>query len=374
MDVHDHIAIWNYTYCRLLDVRRVSLKPDEPTRPYKAPASLFIMCIRGSAQVQVDGEWHPLSRFKILHTGKGASLDFQAGEDGFEYYSVYYKATIPEPAPQHVIELAEQLRPFHTLYAFAPAHPVVLFRCLTDMHKEWNKAEALGQLRAKNLLSQFVHELLNQLKLQGTRTEKRDLAAQIIAIIHKQYAEPITLESLSESLNYSVPHLSSYFKSRTGVSPIDYLIKVRIDRAAALLLETDATLSEIATGVGYRDPYYLGRLFKKYKGVSPSLFRAEHSTKLSLEDCPATIMRFSIAPPKTLRYTDVADNDYQRSEEGESDMFSESKPSMAAALLLSFMLLLSACGTQAPSNNAGTGAASSTEPSSSPQATATSRA
>ncbi|SFF31204.1 iron complex transport system substrate-binding protein [Paenibacillus algorifonticola] len=294
-----------------------------------------------------------------------------AGEDGFEYYSVYYKATIPEPAPQPIIQLAERLHPFHTLYEFAPAHPVALYRCLTDMHKEWSKAEALGQLRAKNLLFQFVHELLNQMKLQGTRSEKRDLAAQIIAILHKQYAEPITLESLSESLNYSVPHLSSYFKSRTGVSPIDYLIKVRIDRAAALLLETDATLSEIAYGVGYRDPYYLGRLFKKYKGVSPSLFRAEHSTNQGLEDCPATIMRFSIAPPKTLRYTDVADNDYQRSKEGESDMFSESKPSMAAVLLLSFMLLLSACGTQASSNNAATGAASSTEPSSSPQATAT---
>ncbi|MGG4142552.1 AraC family transcriptional regulator [Paenibacillus algorifonticola] len=371
MDVHDHIAIWNYTYCRLLDVRRVVLKPAESTRSYRAPASLFIMCMRGNAQVQVNGEWHALSYFKILHMGKGAAHDFRAGEDGFEYYSVYYKATIPQPAPQPIIQLAERLRPFQTLYEFAPAHPVALYRCLTDMHKEWNKAEALGQLRAKNLLSQFVHELLNQLKLQGSRSEKRDLAAQIIAIIHKQYAEPITLESLSESLNYSVPHLSSYFKSRTGVSPIDYLIKVRIDRAAALLLETNATLSEIAAGVGYRDPYYLGRLFKKYKGVSPTLFRAEHSNKQRLEDCPSTIMRFSIAPSKTLRYTDVADNDYQRSEEGESDMFSESKPSMAAVLLLSFMLLLSACGTHASSNNAGTGAASSTEPSNSPQATAT---
>ncbi|ANY65964.1 AraC family transcriptional regulator [Paenibacillus sp. BIHB 4019] len=370
MNVHDHIVIWNYTYCKLLDVRRIVVKAGEATRPYKAPASLFIMCIRGSAQVQVNGELHHLNRFKILHIGKGAAIDFQASEDGLEYYSVFYKATIPQPAPQPIIQLAERLRPFHTLYEFAPAHPVVLYRCLTDMYKEWNKAEALGQLHAKNLLFQFVHELLNQLKVQGTYSEKRDLAAQIIAIIQKQYAEPITLESLSESLNYSVPHLSSYFKSRTGVSPIDYLIKVRIDRAAALLLETDATLSEIAAGVGYRDPYYLGRLFKKYKGVSPSLFRAEHSANKRVEDCPSTIMRSSIAPPKTLRYTNVADNDYQRSKEGESIMFRELKPSMAAVLLLSFMLLLNACGTQASSNNAAAGAASSTEPSSTPQATA----
>ncbi|MDG0811331.1 helix-turn-helix domain-containing protein [Cohnella rhizosphaerae] len=118
-------------------------------------------------------------------------------------------------------------------------------------------------MRVRTLLYQFAHELLQQMGELGQRPAKRDLAAQVAAIIHEHYAETITLESLSESLNYSVPHLSSYFKLRTGLSPIDYLIKVRIDKAAALLRETDATLKEIAAGIGYQDSGYLGRLFKK---------------------------------------------------------------------------------------------------------------
>ncbi|MED1724596.1 helix-turn-helix transcriptional regulator [Brevibacillus parabrevis] len=69
-------------------------------------------------------------------------------------------------------------------------------------------------------------------------------------------------------LRYSVPHLSALFKKKTGYSLIDYLIRVRMEKAASLLVETDRQLREIAESVGYREPYYFGRLFKKVYGKS----------------------------------------------------------------------------------------------------------
>ncbi|WP_141502479.1 AraC family transcriptional regulator [Paenibacillus luteus] len=345
MEIHDHIVLWNHAYCKIIDVRRIRMRSNESLSRYSVPASIFVMSTRGNAQVKLDGTEHNANGFKVLHAGKGAILEIYPGEEGFEYYAIYYKATIPLPAGQEMITRMDQVLPFHVQYGFTPAFPVALYYCLTDMYKEWKKRDPLSRLRVKTLLHQFVYELMHQMQVQGMRLEKRNLAAQIIAIIHDRYAEAISLESLSESLNYSVPHLSSYFKSRTGLSPIDYLIKIRMNKTAELLLETDATLKEIAAGVGYQDSYYLGRLFKKHTGLSPTRFRTEHSTKRRLEDSPSTSMRSSIVSQKTLRYTYSDDNHYQRSGEGEVTMFKEVKPPIAMAFLLSFMLLLNACGT-----------------------------
>lgn len=122
----------------------------------------------------------------------------------------------------------------------------------------------------------------------------------------------------------------------------------------ALLLETDATLKEIAVGVGYQDPSYLGRLFKKYKGVSPISYRELHSRKNKLEDSPATNIESSIVALESFHYTDYIDNDYQYhfDQEGDSFMFKHSRPTLASVLLLSFILVLSACGTNGARENA----------------------
>ncbi|WP_246096506.1 AraC family transcriptional regulator [Paenibacillus sinopodophylli] len=344
MDINDHIMLWSHAHCRLADIRRIILKAGQSASPYTIPASVFLMSVRGTAEFSLGGTAYTVARVNLFHAGKGVLLNIHAGADGFEYYILYYKASLASPARPELIRLSESLRPFQMTYSFVPAVPVALLRCLSDMHNEWQKAGTLTLLRVSALFQQFIHELLNQIHTQGMREEKRDLAAQIISIIHDRYAEALTLESLSDSLNYSVPHLSSYFKSRTGLSPIDYLIKVRVDKAAALLLETDATLKEIAIGVGYQDPYYLGRLFKKHKGYSPTHFRAKHSAKRRAEDCPSPSMRSSIVSPGPLSYTVVSDNHYQHENEGDQAMFTTFKQPLAAVLLFSFMLVLSACG------------------------------
>ncbi|WP_240644567.1 AraC family transcriptional regulator [Paenibacillus paeoniae] len=290
-------------------------------------------------------------------------LDMTAGSDGLEYYSVYYKMSLQPPMPSELDGLLKQAHTLGHTYSIAPDKPVELYRILSDMYKEWVKQQPLVKLRVRTLLNQFAHEILHQMQVQGAASTKRDLAAQIADIIHKHYPKSITLESLSESLNYSVAHISSYFKIRTGYSPIDYLIKVRIDRAAALLLETDATLKEIALSVGYQDPYYLGRLFKKHKGVSPMRYKAMHIAK-KLEDRPALWKESSIVLSESFHYSNNIDNDYHYKVDGEEDlfMFKHSKPKLASVLLLSFMLVLSACGT----NGAAEVATSQPSPSATP--------
>lgn len=133
------------------------------------------------------------------------------------------------------------------------------------MEQEWRKSGGIDRFHVKSLFYQFVHNLLQQLHSQGIDMMKPDLVGQVMKYLQEHYAQALTLESIAANLNYSVPYLASIFKKKTGYSVIDYLIQIRLDIAANLLVETDATLKEIAENVGYKDPYYLSRLFKKHR-------------------------------------------------------------------------------------------------------------
>lgn len=263
MIVNDHILLWDYASIKVLDVRHTMLRAGEALRSYRLPASMFLLAARGGAQVLLDEMEFEIKRYQVVHSGKGTHLDITLREEEFEYYMIFYKATMPLPSRQEMLRLLERSNPFHLQYSFSPNQPVSLFDKIKLMDQEWRHSGSLERLQVKSLFYQFVYSIMQQFYEQGVDMKEPDLAAQAILYLKDHYTESINLELLAESLNYSVPHFSALFKKRTGYSPIDYLIRIRIDKAANLLVETDATLREIAASVGYKDPYYLSRLFKK---------------------------------------------------------------------------------------------------------------
>jgi len=78
---------------------------------------------------------------------------------------------------------------------------------------------------------------------------------------------------LSRNLGYHRAHLFNAFKARTGLSPKQYLTKIRIDKAKELLAGP-LTIDQIASSVGFNDALYFSRQFKKSTGMSPSEYRS----------------------------------------------------------------------------------------------------
>lgn len=91
--------------------------------------------------------------------------------------------------------------------------------------------------------------------------------------IHKNFKNDIPISQLARIEGLSESHYRLLFKNITGVSPIEYITARRMESAIRYLCETDKSMSEIATLVGYSDAYYFGRLFKKKNGVSPGKYR-----------------------------------------------------------------------------------------------------
>ena len=93
------------------------------------------------------------------------------------------------------------------------------------------------------------------------------------AYIAERYNKDISLDEVSKEVDISPYYFSKLFKEETGENFIEYLTGLRISRAKQLITGSDMTMKEICTEVGYSDPNYFSRIFKKNVGVTPTEYK-----------------------------------------------------------------------------------------------------
>jgi two-component system response regulator YesN len=97
-----------------------------------------------------------------------------------------------------------------------------------------------------------------------------------INYIDANYDKPIGLADIARASYMSVSRLAHVFKEQMGITLIDYLTSVRIERAKQLLLATAQNCTEICFQVGYNNQSYFTRTFKRLVGVTPRQFRVKN--------------------------------------------------------------------------------------------------
>ena len=106
--------------------------------------------------------------------------------------------------------------------------------------------------------------------LSKSQRRQQQIVNYTVYYLENHYKEEITLEKLAQDQFLSPTYLSKIFKEATGVSPINYLIEIRLKRAKDMLKNDNLTIKEVASAVGYQDAYHFSKSFKKLYGVSPS--------------------------------------------------------------------------------------------------------
>lgn len=91
--------------------------------------------------------------------------------------------------------------------------------------------------------------------------------------IHMNYQNPVTVGELTELLGISQPYLFRVFKAATGKSPKQYLSDYRLVQAKKLLQESQLSVTEVATSVGYGDVLAFSKFFSARQGISPQRYR-----------------------------------------------------------------------------------------------------
>ena len=100
-----------------------------------------------------------------------------------------------------------------------------------------------------------------------------DPLKEVFSYIEANYMHKIYLEQLSECAHMNKNYFCKFFKKKIGKSPFTYLNEYRINQASALLLKSNAPITEIALSTGYENMSYFIRQFKYYKHCTPSDFR-----------------------------------------------------------------------------------------------------
>ena len=96
-----------------------------------------------------------------------------------------------------------------------------------------------------------------------------------VRFFHENYNKPICIEEYATKHHMSVSWFIRNFKEYTELTPIQYILSLRISNAQTLLESTTYNVTEIADIVGYDNPLYFSRIFKKQSGMSPSEFRKQ---------------------------------------------------------------------------------------------------
>jgi AraC family L-rhamnose operon transcriptional activator RhaR len=128
-------------------------------------------------------------------------------------------------------------------------------------------------------LSLFLSRLARAVVLDGddiagVRHVTHGAVVEAMQMMEARPAYPWTLTELADALHVAPRYLVRLFKAATGLPPIAYLARHRIELAAARLLHTDDPISRIGESVGWPDPNYFARRFRAHYGVTASTYRA----------------------------------------------------------------------------------------------------
>ncbi|WNR42685.1 AraC family transcriptional regulator [Paenibacillus roseipurpureus] len=126
-------------------------------------------------------------------------------------------------------------------------------------------------------VSQSMRQLISSIGISAGKTAKDKKREQYLELairyMNDRLEGSIKLPELAKHIGLSKQHLILLFKEETGFPPIDYFLRIKIQKAAQMLSLTGLSMKEIAASIGISDPYYFSRLFKKMTGSSPTTYR-----------------------------------------------------------------------------------------------------
>ena len=99
---------------------------------------------------------------------------------------------------------------------------------------------------------------------------------EAVNYIEQNYQRNLTVEEVADACRLNRSYFSKLFKDNVGCPPQEFLIRVRLAKAAELMCSSNAPISEIAVRCGYSNQFHFSRAFKKHYGVPPQKWRAQN--------------------------------------------------------------------------------------------------
>lgn len=234
-----------------------------------AQEDILIFCIEGKGEVTIDDTKITLIANEFCLIKKDTPHSYIANPNQpWSIYWIHFDGTKAE-------EICQQM-PLHQKISLRSSEEqgrIALFNNFFQVLEAGITTERVLYISMQlwALMSSFVFSSLYSKNLpEQNRIEKS------IKYMKDNLQKTINLEDVASAVQSSVSHLSATFKTQTGYAPLNYFILLKMQEACRLLSLSQLNIKEIAFHLGYSDPYYFSRLFKKTIGTSPKSYRAKN--------------------------------------------------------------------------------------------------
>ena len=239
-------------------------------RPQGCVDNILFYCVQGKGYYTLDGHTFTLNpnQYVIVPATDKPLVYWSDTEDPWSIYWVHFTSDalqafnrayhiVPEQGPQYIPHNEKGIRIWEEMYenlsrGYSPENLMNTNLCLY------------------HLIATFV---FSQQQNQNSSSPEKAIIRETIDYMKNNLDKTIRIEDFADLNKYSVSHFSKLFRLTTGMSPIEYFIHLKMQKACQLLYTEDSRVKQIAALLGYDDPYYFSRLFKKYMNTSPGTYR-----------------------------------------------------------------------------------------------------
>lgn len=241
----------------------------------------MVFILSGHCTYEVNGTSHTVKKGDLLVLNPGVNhmrvligerevLELHIGIDNLA------RGILPDTASTPIIKFVRYENEF--------------LACINEIIFEQERDGLYGDMFLKALIMKLILLIQREIAAETEREtggmpyfsfesyDRISIVKAIMSYMSENYMDDISLGKISKNMYLSPVYISRIFREETGDSPINYLIKIRLAKAAELLTQGNITVKAAAKSVGYDDAYHFSKIFKKYYNISPSAMKAKRRT------------------------------------------------------------------------------------------------
>lgn len=244
-------------------------------KPNGVDYAMLIYCTEGEGWCEIGGVRHVITANQYIILPPYTPLSFGSSEaNPWTIYWLHFRGT----TAQFFVDRARQPQPIEPGDNSRIQHRLDMFEELyTTFSMAYTRDFMIyASMYLYTFLASFV--LLPQYRhINMVRHETESFSNLVIHYMHENVQRHLSLDHIAKHFHYSPSHFSMLFRKETGISPITYFIRLKIQKACQYIELTNMKLSDIASVLGFEDAAYFTRTFIKVMGMTPTKYREQEA-------------------------------------------------------------------------------------------------
>ena len=232
--------------------------------------NLLIYCVEGKGRASTDDWSGGIEAGEVLLLPQGVAHHYEADPDQpWTIYWVHYQGSSTAVFNQY-LGYREGGLPV-TLAGVSP-QLIAHFRSLMEVHRIGYNTRAF--INAANQLRHLLTHIALQMRTAQANSQHSFKLEAVQSFMLEHIGQQLDLDTLAGSAKLSKYHFANKYKALTGYSPIKHFLNMKMEHACYLLDSSNLSVKGVAAELGYVDPLYFSRLFRKTIGLSPRAYRS----------------------------------------------------------------------------------------------------